>query len=264
MRSLLLLAACCFSSACTLLPDGSRWGDAATLAPGWQRVKASAVDAATSPWVWGPLAGAAVLQVDSWDEDVADWASDETPVFGSVQNAADWSDGLRDASVLGYAASVLATPSGEPDGDWLAAKAQGALVGAGAFAATAGLTSGLKSWTSRERPNGADDESFPSGHASTAAVFGTLTVRNLQSIDLDRGVRTALMVGAGTITAGTAWARVEAGAHYPSDVLVGVAIGNFMGAFFTEAFLGLEPDARFALSAEPTRGGALLRWQMRF
>jgi len=246
------------------MPDGSRWGDAATLAPGWQRVKASAVDAVRSPWVWAPLASAAVLQVDSWDEDVADWASDETPVFGSPENAADWSDGLRIASLVGYGASVLATPSGDLDGDWLRAKAQGAAVGAGAFAATAGVTSGLKSLTSRERPDGSDDNSLPSGHASTAAVFGTLTVRNLQGIDLSPALRTTLEIGAGAMTAGTAWARVEAGRHYPSDVLVGIALGNFMGAFFTEAFLGLESGARFSFSAAPVRGGALVWWDMHF
>jgi len=264
VRSQLLLVACCLCSACTSLPDGSRWGDAATLTPGWQRVKASAVDAVKSPWVWAPLAGAAVLQVDSWDEDVADWASDETPVFGSPENADDWSDGLRSASVAGYAASVLATASGDLDGDWLLAKAQGAAVGVGAFAATAGVTSGLKSLTSRERPDGSDDDSFPSGHASTAAVFGTLTVRNLQSIDVSPAMRTTLEIGAGAMTAGTAWARVEAGRHYPSDVLVGIALGNFMGAFFTEAFLGLEPGARFTFSAAPVRDGALLSWELRF
>jgi membrane-associated phospholipid phosphatase len=217
-----------------------------------------------SPWVWAPLAGAAVLQVDSWDEDVADWASDETPVFGSLENAEDWSDGLRTASVVGYATSVLATSSGDVDGDWLLAKTKGALVGVGALVTTSGITSGLKSLTSRERPNGEDDRSFPSGHASTAAVMGTLTVRNLQSIDTSPALRTTLEIGAGAITAGTAWARVEAGAHYPSDVLVGIALGNFMGAFFTEAFLGLEPGARFTFSAEPTPGGAMVRWDMRY
>jgi membrane-associated phospholipid phosphatase len=205
-----------------------------------------------------------VLQVDSWDEEVADWASDETPVFGSPENAEDWSDGLRSASVAGYAASVLATSSGDVDGDWLLAKTKGALVGVGALVTTSSITSGLKSLTSRERPNGEDDRSFPSGHASTAAVMGTLTVRNLQSIDTSPALRTTLEIGAGAITAGTAWARVEAGAHYPSDVLVGIALGNFMGAFFTEAFLGLEPGARFAFSAEPTPGGAMVRWDMRF
>ena len=260
----LLPVVCLLCSACASLPDGSRWGDSATLAPGWERIKVSAVDAAKSPWVWAPLAGAAVLQIDSWDEDVADWASDATPVFGSVESAEDWGDGLRDASVVGYAASVLATPSGEAGGEWWVAKAKGAAVGVGAFAATAGVTGGLKSLTTRERPNGSGDDSFPSGHASTAAVFDTMTVRNLQGIEMSAPLRTTLEIGAGAITAGTAWARVEAGAHYPSDVLVGVALGNFFAAFFTEAFLGLEPDARLAFSADPAHGGGVLRWDVRF
>ena len=264
MRVPLAVAVLCLCSACATLPDGSRWGDAATLTPGWQRVKASAVDAARSPWVWGPLAGAAVLQIDSWDEEISDWATDETPVFGSLKNAKDWSDGLRDATILGYAASVLATPSGELDGDWFAAKARGAAVGVGAFAATAGVTEGLKLLTSRERPSGADDKSFPSGHASNAGVFSTMAVRNLQTVDTSPALQKTFQIGAVALTAGTAWARVEAGAHYPSDVLFGVALGNFMGAFFTDAFLGLEPGEKYSFSVEPARGGASLRWDVRF
>ena len=264
MQTRLLLVACCLASGCASLPDGSRWGASATIAPGWQRVGTAAKDAVRSPWVWAPLAGAVVLQVDSWDEDVSDWAREASPVFGSTENAEDWSDGLRNAAIAGYAVSVLATPSGAFDGDWLTAKAAGATVGVGAFAATGGVTSGLKSLTSRGRPDGTDDDSLPSGHASIAAVFDTMAMRNLQSIEMSPTLRTTFEIGAGAITAGTAWARVEAGRHYPSDVLVGIALGNFMGAFFSEAFLGLERSERFSLSADPAPGGAVLRWEMRF
>jgi membrane-associated phospholipid phosphatase len=259
-----MLASCLLLAGCTTLPDGSRWGANATITPGWQRVGEAALDAARNPWVWGPLAGAAILQIDSWDEDVSDWAHDSTPVFGSESNAADWSTGLQVASVAVYVSSVLATPSGEVDGDWFAAKAKGTAVGLGAFAVTSGVTSGLKSVVSRERPDGSDDDSFPSGHASTAAVFDTLTVRNLKTIDMSPALRTTLVVGTGAITAGSAWARVEANKHYPSDVLVGVAIGNYMAAFFTDAFMGLAPDSRLGFSAEPAPGGAMLRVDVRF
>jgi membrane-associated phospholipid phosphatase len=194
------------------------------------------------------------MQVDSWDEDVSEWARDETPIFGSEGSAQDWSDGLRNAAVAGYAVSVLATPS----------KARNAAVGVGAFAVTAGVTEGLKVATSRERPNGIDDKSLPSGHAANAAVFNTLTVHNLQAIDMGSRLRTSLEIGAGAVTVGTAWARVESGDHYPSDVLVGMALGNFMGAFFAQTFLGLEPDAQMAFGAEPVRGGAMLHWEIRF
>jgi membrane-associated phospholipid phosphatase len=231
VRSAILLAACCAVAGC-----------------------ASLRDAAQSPWVWGPLAGAALMQVDSWDEDVSEWARDETPIFGSEGSAQDWSDGLRNAAVAGYAVSVLATPS----------KARNAAVGIGAFAVTAGITEGLKVTTSRERPNGVDDKSLPSGHAANAAVFNTLAVHNLQAIDMGSRLRTSLEIGAGAVTVGTAWARVESGDHYPSDVLVGMALGNFVGAVFAQVFLGREPDANLAFGAEPVHGGAMLHWEMRF
>jgi membrane-associated phospholipid phosphatase len=250
MRSAILLVACCAVSACGSLS--------------WGHVGESAREAARSPWVWGPLVGAAVLQLDSWDEDVSEWARDDTPVFGSEGSAQDWSDGLRNAAVAGYAVSMLATPIGADDGGWVAAKARDAAVGVGAFAVTAGVTEGLKVATSRERPNGNDDKSMPSGHAANAAVFNTLTVHNLQGIDMGARLRTSLEIGAGAVTVGTAWARVESGDHYPSDALVGMALGSFMGAFFAQTFLGLEPDARLAFGAEPVRGGAVLHLEMRF
>ena len=128
----------------------------------------------------------------------------------------------------------------------------------------AGITEGLKAATSRERPNGIDDKSLPSGHAANAAVFNTLTVHNLQAIDMGSRLRTSLEIGAGAVTVGTAWARVESGDHYPSDVLVGMALGNFMGAFFAQTFLGIEPDARLTFGAEPVRGGAMMHWEVRF
>lgn len=237
MRPAILLAACGAVSACGSLS--------------WDHVGESASEAARSPWVWGPLAGAAVLQLDSWDEDVSEGARDETPIFGSTTSAQDWSDGLRNAAVAGYAVSVLATPSR-------------ALVGVGAFAVTAGITEGIKVATSRERPNGIDDKSLPSGHAANAAVFNTLTVHNLPSIDMGSRLRTSLEIGAGAVTAGTAWARVESGDHYPSDVLVGMALGHFVGAVFAQTFLGLEPDAQMAFGAEPLSGGAMLHWEVRF
>jgi len=40
----------------------------------------------------------------------------------------------------------------------------------------------------------------------------------------------------------TAWARVEAGKHYPSDVLAGAALAHFVTVFIHDAFLGLPND----------------------
>ena len=47
------------------------------------------------------------------------------------------------------------------------------------------------------------------------------------------------------IAAGTAWARVEGGVHYPSDVLFGAALGNFVAVFVHDAFLPADSNVRF-------------------
>ena len=101
------------SSGCATLPEGPAWGETATIKPGWERVRASAINAARDAHVWLPLAGAAVFQIDDWDREVADWARREQPLFGSTQNAERWSDDLRSASSVAYAATVLFTPSGD-------------------------------------------------------------------------------------------------------------------------------------------------------
>src|SRR5262245_43957499 len=92
------------------------WGENVTFAPGAQRLRDAAKNAATSPRVWVPLAGAAIFQIDDWDRKVSNWARDNTPVFGSQQSASDWSDRLRTASSVAYFATVLATPGPEDSG----------------------------------------------------------------------------------------------------------------------------------------------------
>lgn len=56
----------------------------------------------------------------------------------------------------------------------------------------------------------------------------------------------------------TAWARVEGNVHYPSDVLVGAALGNFIGMFIHDAFIGRAEDDIPIVSVAPKRGGATL------
>ncbi|HEY7641281.1 MAG TPA: phosphatase PAP2 family protein [Steroidobacteraceae bacterium] len=247
---------------CGTLPSGRGWGEDATISPGWARTKAAAASAARDPWVWGPLTAAAVLQIDGFDRRTSDWARDHTPVFGSQRSAEDWSDNLRSASVVLGMVSLLATPSGDRPGEWLINKTKGAAVEAVAISATSAATVALKDATQRERPNGADRESFPSGHASAAAVHGELAKRNLEAIDMAPAARCMADIGIDVVVAGTAWARVEAGWHYPSDTLVGMALGTFLGSFLTRALL---PDAAGnSLTVAATDGGALLQWRVSF
>ncbi len=244
---------------CATLPTGRTWGEDSTVQPGWQRVGRAALAAVTAPGFWLPLAGAAALQIDNWDHRVSSWARRETPVFGSEQNASEWSDRLRSASAYAYFATVAATPGGGEPGPWLLDKARGLTVGAAAIVVTDEESALLKRASARERPNGQDDQSMPSSHASRSAVLTELSRRNMQWVTVSGGTRGVIDAGLTALTLGTGWARVEAGFHYPSDVLVGMAMGDFNGAFFNDAFMGLPQPARMALALEPLRTGAQLR-----
>jgi membrane-associated phospholipid phosphatase len=149
------------------------------------------------------------------------WASDHTPVFGSQKRADRASDLLRDTTNAAYWLTALATPSGETPKEWVVAKAKGVTVGVVAAILTSETTALLKAETNRVRPNGSGDESFPSSHTSNAAVHATLASQNLESLRLPDWGRTVGRIGLATLTAGTAWARVEARQHFPSDVLAG-------------------------------------------
>jgi membrane-associated phospholipid phosphatase len=248
---------------CSSLPNGRQWGEDVTVAPGWDRVGAAAVHAVSDPWVWGPLAGAAVSQVDHWDRKISNWARRETPVFGSQSNATTWSNDLRSAAVAADAVTVLLTPSGEFGTSWVLDKVKGYAVDVVAATVAVESTTGLKSVVSRTRPNDSGNDSFPSGHAATASSYTRLATLNLDQIDIDDRAREALDVGLQAINFGTAWARVEGGWHYPSDTLVSIAIGNFCGMFFNDAFMGLD-TSRQRVSFAPLPGGGVVRWQVRW
>jgi membrane-associated phospholipid phosphatase len=248
---------------CTTLPEGRGWGADATVRPGWQKVREAASNAARDPWVWAPLLGAAAFQIDDWDRRTADWARERTPLFGSTRNAKRWSDDLRNASSVVHYATLAAVPSGPEPREWLLNKTRGTLVHVAAVSSTVFLTRLGKTSFDRERPNASDRESFPSGHTSSSAVHTRLASRNLQSLDLSASTRRALDGGLYALTIGTSWSRVEAGFHFPSDTLVGMALGNFMASFFNDAFLGLaDPNASLALSSLPE--GVQLQWRIAF
>jgi hypothetical protein len=264
MRTALALLAVLALGGCASLPNSRHWGEDATFRPGWERVGRSALDAVRDPWVWGPLVGAGVLQIGNADQEISDWARENTPVFGSERSADRWSDDLRTASMIAYHASVLATPSGEEPGHWFEYKAKGYLVGFSAASVTNFTTKQLKTSVDRERPSGLDHESFPSGHTSASAVFTQLASRNLRSIETRGHTRQALDIGLDALTIGTAWARIEAGAHFPSDTLFSMALGNLLASFFNDAFLGLTEDPRAGVAVVATGDGITLRYGLRF
>jgi hypothetical protein len=156
-------------------------------------------------------------------------------------------------------------PKGDDPGQWILNKLRGAAVGEAAIIATDEESALLKMAAARERPNGQDTQSMPSSHASRSAVLTELAECNLQSLAVNDATRRVIDVGLDALTYGTAWARVESGFHYPSDTLVGMSLGNFSGAFFNDALLGLpQPSSRPSLSIGVQPRGAMLSMQLRY
>ncbi len=224
-------------SGCGNLPGGQRWGDQVRLQPGWDRIGKAAADAAVDPLTWAPLAGAVIFRAGDLDDSLSEWASDNTPVFGSKKSADRAGDYLLGASLVTYGITVLAAPGGDDPGEWMRAKLQRSAVGGAAALGWLGSVSLLKEVVGRTRPDGSDTDGFPSGHVSGATLFSTLSSRNLEALPLSDVQRRAMNVGLAALTTATAWSRIEAEEHFASDVLAGVALGHFLGAFFNHAFL---------------------------
>ena len=229
-------------ASCGTLSNGRRWGQDATLFPGWERIKKSAVNVALEPETWAPAICAAVIQIDNADERISEWAVKHTPVFGSIERANDASDLMVDATGIAYLATTLATPGGDDAKEWTASKSKGLAVGVTGLLVSQGATTYLKKATNREGPDGVD-ECFPSMHTAKASSRATLASRNLESIPMSNTARYAFRTGFTALAAGTAWARVEGTTHYLGDVLVGYSLGHFISAFINDAFLGIDsPD----------------------
>lgn len=257
LKAFALFLAVAVLAGCGTLPNGRGWGQDATLFPGWRRVRDAAVNAVTDPATWAPAAGALVLQVDDMDGNLSDWATDHMPLFGSQEDAERAPDLLNTTAHASYLVTALLTPSGDKD-VWLNAKLKGIGVGFAAMMTTCGTTFVLKDTISLTRPDGSNDRSFPSGHASSAATATMLASKNVEYLTLSNPGKTVLRAGLTTLPFAVGWARVEANKHYPSDVLFGIALGNFFGAFFNDAFLGIDSHDSMTVTIEPSKEGVMV------
>ncbi len=228
------LALCVVASGCTAGPEVSRTLDHRPSV--LQRLGSSAANAVRSKDVWIPVAGAAFLQIGSLDEDLSEWAIRERPIFHSQSDAALASDRMRQTASLSYFAATLASHRYCRDGWSSRNVSRDCLVGFAAYQLNYHATDEIKSRVGRGRPSGDNDRSFPSRHASSTAVWSRLATLQLEECDEHPKVRDAFAKGMTTLSLGTGWARVEAAQHYPSDVLVGYALGNFSARFLDNRF----------------------------
>jgi hypothetical protein len=228
--------------------SGARWPDAAES---WQAAKTAAFE----PGTWVPVAAAGLLTINNADERLTEWAIDHQPLFG--KDADDWSNDLQKATTGLWLTTGVITPSATV-GDKLA----GLSAGVGAVMLAGGVELALKEAVGRERPNGRNKNSFPSGHAGRTQALATMTEYNLRGMDLSDPARIGLVTTSQLLAAGAAWSRVEAGKHHVNDVLIGSAIGHFMAAFVREAFFERDTGA-VALEFQSLEGGGVLTVSLR-
>jgi hypothetical protein len=209
--------------------------------------------------MWIPAIGAAVFSVGKLDHRVSNWASEKTPIFGSMDRAGKASDRMDGAAGAGWFLTALAAPSGSDPGGWAVSKAKGFAVEYAALGANGGATRMIKDWAGRERPDGSDRNSFPSGHSSHTFASAMLGRRNVESLPISPAGKWVLDTAFTSLAVGTAWARVEAKKHFPSDVLAGAALGSFLSAFIHDAFMGLDQSKNMAVSLQSGKAVVILR-----
>jgi undecaprenyl-diphosphatase len=187
--------------------------------------------------VWGwLLAIAATLVVALWvvetwligsplpalDAQGVQWASDQRgPRTIAVARVLTH---LGDVSVVAAVSAALVVLARYRSGRWDSAKLVVVAVGGALL-----VTGAAKELTGRLRPDEALTSTvslaFPSGHASRAAVVYLLVAWisvQWAKHPVTRHVVPVLAVG---MVAATSWSRVLLGAHWPTDVVAGIALG---------------------------------------
>ncbi len=109
----------------------------------------------------------------------------------------------------------------------------------------AALTGSLKKIVGRERPNGSNYFSFPSGHTSTSFMWATVVSRTY-------GFKAGLpsYIAAGYV----GFSRLQENAHHLTDVVAGATLGYIVGRTVTRRRDPFTPR-RFTWDVAPVSGG---------
>lgn len=118
------------------------------------------------------------------------------------------------------------------------------LVSSGISTALMGISvKGTKELTGRERPDGSDNQSFPSGHTAAAFMTATLFAKEYGHLS------PWYSVGAYGVAASTAVLRRINDRHWMSDIMVGAGIGILsveLGYLIADLFYQHKPSYRLA------------------
>jgi membrane-associated phospholipid phosphatase len=207
----------------------------------WEHTKEGLSD----PLIYSPLVAALALSFTDFDGEFSDYASEETPLFGSIKGAKDYSDNVT--------FKLLPLYAGLSQYFSLKSKGGGTFYQYVSFITPALATylfnDFLKDRTGRLRPDSSNFESFPSSHTAIASSLTGVINFNFQDNEkYSLGVSLFNEI----IVASVALARLEAKKHHLTDTLVGYSIGKF----FAHMLHGYwQPQLK---GEETLRGGAFI------
>lgn len=227
-------------------------------APGREDWKRSIAAAAKDPDTWVPAVAALAIAAAGVDDDISDWAREQTPLFGSPERAVTASNELKGASHVLMFATAIPRADGTPRWERFAVTAIEDELIVGAVGA---VTLGGKELADRERPDASNRASFPSGHSSGSAATAALARENLPRSAIPPRFHAAVRIGSRVLHGATAWARIEGGKHYPTDVLAGSALGNLLAVTLDRA---IRDGTEVTVSIAPSREGVLVSASVRF
>jgi membrane-associated phospholipid phosphatase len=201
----------------------------------FKQIGFSAKNAILDPYTIGALTLATGIYLSHKDQQISDWATAHHPVFGSEQNARTTTDLLQYSSlaIYGITAIIKNNMNGNSTISFPIVNVSSDI---SAIFLTVFTTEILKNNVGRLRPNHGDERSFPSGHTSFTTINANLTSHQLNTLEMKNNTRFLCNAALATMVTATAWGRIEGKKHYPTDVLAGAALGNFVGNFITSLY----------------------------
>jgi membrane-associated phospholipid phosphatase len=100
--------------------------------------------------------------------------------------------------------------------------------------------------------------SFFSGHATRAFAAGVMTAIMYEDYFPDSEYRTAVWIASLGLASSSAILRVTSGAHFPTDVIVGAAIGSGIGYLIPYIHRNRTDDLSFSPLVTPSGKGVMI------
>ncbi len=159
--------------------------------------------------------------LDPWAQDAEDWADNHDLVVAALRIV---EVAFATFGMIGWTTLVVLAVASRR-------RYRAAVFAIAVMVATSLVTTGIKLWLRRDRPEWQDTtdflttHSFPSGHASSSAAFAGILCLLAWSLVRAGPARAGLTLVAVVVWVAVCLDRVLLGRHFPSDVVAGSFLG---------------------------------------